>query len=185
MKIYKLFVSVLLTFILFSCGGSSVSKQNLNYSELKTIKSKYSDLQFQIPRNYTLIKDNSPSYFDVCLVDNNYKNAVYLVPFIFSEDNRVEEISNLENLVNFSIALKESEFNISIDKNSVNFFETGKQKFASYTFTDKNRKNINVVIFNHISGPQEFTFKTINNNVSGKPLIFEPSVREIILSSVR
>ena len=185
MKKAKLLFCLILSLLIFGCGSEQISKSEIDYSDLKTVKSKYSDLQFQIPNNFTLIKENSPSYFDICLVDRNYTSAVYLVPFIFSEENKAEDINDLENLVDYSVVLKESEFEISIDKNNIKFFNIGNLDFASYQFIDNNKNYTDVVIFNHISGPQEFTFKTINQKISGNPVKFDQNVQKIILSSVR
>lgn len=184
-KKYILLIFISFPILFSSCGSSNISNTDIDYTSLKTVKSKYSDLQFNIPQNFFEVEKKDKSFFDICIVDNSYSKAVYLVPLIFDEETELLENIDIEKIANYSIILKEAEYDISVDRESLTLFEVNGRKTASYKFLDKNQKPVEVFLFIHKSGPQELSFVLINSEIYDKYPYFDENIKELILTSMK
>jgi len=184
-KNYKL-VLLIITLLLISCSKPEISKPGNTTTDLKIVKSKYSDLKFKIPINWNELSKNKLSFFDICITDEDYFNAVYLVPLIINfEINPKNESEKFKKIVYYSILLKEAEYDINIDKKEVEYFEINERKFALYKFSDQNGNAVKIFVFNHSIGPQELTFRRINSQNSENYDFKEDFTEKIILNSIQ
>lgn len=184
-KRFLIFSFFVLIILYTGCSSESVTKSDIDSVPVKKVNSKYSTLKFDIPANWIELKNNEPSYFDLCLVNNAYTLAVYLIPLIINQENEfVTEQEKIKKLTSYSIALKEAEHNVVIDKNEISFFDIKDKKFASYEFKDKNQNRIDVIVFDYPNGPQEFTFSKINVKKFENDSFEMEAIKKIILNSI-
>lgn len=181
-----IFFLVVVVVAFTGCGGNSVSKSDVDFGRLKNVKSKYSNLQFSIPANWIELSKTETSFFDICVVDELYGTAIYLVPLIIDFEIKLNsESENLEQIVYYSQLLKEAEYNTTIDKEEIAYFSLNNIQFASYEFSDGSGSKVKTVVFEHTSGPQELTFRKINFD-SGEKTYFDAEFAEkIILNSIQ
>lgn len=179
-------ISIFLFFFLAGCGSSNKSIITSDYFEAKQVRSKYSDLSFNIPANWIEVSGKSASYFDICIVDPTYTFALYLLPMILDEESDLTISSNrLSHIAHFSRIMKEAEYKVKIDKETFKSDLILGQEFLTYNFLDKNNNEIFVTVFEHSSGPQELTFRAINSKNCKIGSNNKEIIKKIILSSIK
>lgn len=87
----------LIIFTISGCGTSSIYQSNYPLTS-KIVFSSQSDFKIQVPNNWRVINNNTGSFTDIFLVDNEYDNCIIFTPIHIE---KIQDKSRIDSELDF------------------------------------------------------------------------------------